>query len=54
MTDEFEKIFDNFDNNMKLIDYYCEIETFLKLDETHKNINRINVLLLESTQIVLY
>jgi hypothetical protein len=52
MTDVIEKLLNNFDNNVKVIEYFCELETYLNLADTQKNINKINTLLLESSRIV--
>jgi hypothetical protein len=52
MTDKVEKMFDNFDNNIKLAKFYIEMETFFNLKETQKTINKINNLLAESSRIV--
>jgi hypothetical protein len=54
MTDFVEKIFNKFDNNVKLIEYNCTMETFLKLTDSQNNINRINTLLLDSSKIVYF
>ncbi len=53
MTEKVEKMFDRFDNNIKLAKFYIEMETFLNLSETQKTINKINNLLVESSRTVI-
>lgn len=53
MTEKIVKMFDNFDNNLKLAKFYIDMETYINLNETQKTINKINNLLAESSRIVI-
>ena len=52
MTEPIEKMLNNYDNNIKLINFYIDMEIYFNPSETLKNINKINSLLAESSRIV--
>jgi len=54
MTELIEKMLNNYDNNIKLINFYIDMEIYFNPSETQKNINKINSLLAESSRIVIY
>ena len=49
-----EEILTKFEHNLKTINFYIETETYLDLSDTKRNINKINVLLSESANLVIY
>lgn len=51
---KFEQLLDEFDQTLKIIDYYLETEFFYNYDETNKNIKKIMNLLADCSRIVNY
>jgi hypothetical protein len=49
-----EEILTKFEQNLKSIQFYTDTETYLDLEETKKTINKINVLLSESSNLVIH
>jgi hypothetical protein len=47
-----EEILTKFEQNLKVIQFYLDCETYLDLDDTKKNINKMNVLLSQSANLV--
>ncbi len=52
MTELIEKMLNNYDNNIKLINFYIDMEIYFNPSETLKNINKTNSLLAECSRIV--
>jgi hypothetical protein len=47
-----EEILTKFESNLKIINFNIDTETFLDINETKRNINKINLLLSESSNLV--
>jgi hypothetical protein len=50
----FEQLLDEFDQTLKIVDYYLETEFFYNYDYTNKNIKKIMNLLSDCSRIVKY
>jgi hypothetical protein len=49
-----EKLIDEFDQNIKIVDFYIDTENYYDKETTKRNINKINNLFSDSSRIVYY
>jgi hypothetical protein len=49
----FEKLVDEFDHNMRIVDFFIETESFYDLELTLKNLKKVSIILSDSSAIVI-
>lgn len=48
----FERLVDEFDRNMKIVEFYMETESFFDLELSIKNLKKVSIILSDSSAIV--
>jgi hypothetical protein len=49
----FEKLVDEFDHNMRIVDFFIETESFYNVELTLKNLKKVSIILSDSSAIVI-
>jgi hypothetical protein len=50
----FERLVDEFDRNMKIVDFYVDTESFFDLELSLKNLKKVSIILSDSSAIVIH